>query len=326
MIGPDHPGDQIIIKKALLQNFMSHYKAVCSRSHGGRPVVRAWRLLAVAAFKSPGKARARRARGLVLRRVLLTALAGVLFLWALPQHAKAYDIGYTVPYTITGTLPHDPGAFTQGLVLKDGVFYESTGLYGQSSLRKVDPATGKTLARASLDPSLFGEGLAWWKGQLYQLTWKSGIVLLHDAKTLAQTGTLPLESDGWGATATPAGIVTSDGSDTLSWRDPLTFRPLRTVRVTDQGLPVRLLNALAWGDGVLFANVWHQDRIAVISPLSGQVIGWIDGSKLRALAGSPPGESDLNGLAWDPVKKRLYVTGKLWPKIFELSLERFSKS
>jgi len=225
-------------------------------------------------------------------------------------------------YTVTNALPHDPAAFTQGLLLKDGLFYESTGLYGQSSLRRVDPAMGKVLARRDLAPDLFGEGLAYWKGKLYQLTWQSGVVLVYDAKTLAPAGTLPLETEGWGAASTPSGIVTSDGSDTLTWRDPATFKLVRTLHVTDHGRPVKLLNALAWVEGSVFANVWHDDRIAVIAPDTGRVTAWLDGARLRVLAGNPPGETDLNGIAWDPVRKRLYVTGKLWPKIFELSLTR----
>jgi len=225
-------------------------------------------------------------------------------------------------YTVTNVLPHDPAAFTQGLLWRDGLFYESTGLNGQSSLRRVEPATGSVLARADLAPALFGEGLAYWKEKFYQLTWQSGVVLVYDAKTLVRTGSLPLETEGWGAASTPSGIVTSNGSDTLIWRDPETFKPVRIVHVTDQGRPVKLLNALAWVDGSVFANVWHDDRIAVISPDTGHVTAWLDGAPLRVLAGNPPGETDLNGIAWDPVRKRLYVTGKLWPKIFELSLDR----
>jgi glutamine cyclotransferase len=235
--------------------------------------------------------------------------------------ASAGNVGYTV----TAVLPHDPGAFTQGLLLKDGVFYESTGLYGQSSLRKVDPASGKTLARVNLDQDYFGEGLALWSGKLYQLTWRSRLVLVYDAATLAPLATLSLETEGWGAAATPFGVVTSDGSDLLTWRDPATFRPTRSVQVTDDGRPVVRLNELEWVEGFIMANVWHEDRIAIISPGTGHVVAWLDCSRLRKGLGPLPEESDLNGIAWDPTRKKLYVTGKLWPNIFELTLEGLPK-
>ena len=230
-----------------------------------------------------------------------------------------------VGYTVSAVLPHDPAAFTEGLLLKDGSFYESTGLNGQSSLRKVEPGTGRILARVNLDPSYFGEGLALWGGKLYQLTWRSRLVLVYDARTLAPLTTLPLETEGWGAASTPLGLVTSDGSDTLTWRDPETFRPTRAVQVTDAGRPVTLLNELEWVEGFVLANVWHDDRIAVISPGTGRVAAWLDCSRLRKGLGALPGESDLNGIAWDPARKKLYVTGKLWPNIFELTLEGLPK-
>lgn len=244
---------------------------------------------------------------------LAVAVLGVFF----AARAWAGD----VTFKVVATHPHDPAAFTQGLVLHGGHLYESTGLNGRSSLRRTDPRTGRVLDIRMLDPAHFGEGLALWSGRFYQLTWKSRQVLLYDAATLAPAGTLPLDGEGWGAAATPFGIVTSDGSDVLTWRDPATFKAVRKLPVTDGGRPVHRLNELEWLDGFVLANVWHEDRIALISPSTGKVAAWIDCSGLRArMAGLPP-ESDLNGTAWDPVARRLYVTGKLWPKTFELALE-----
>ncbi|MBI4804405.1 MAG: glutaminyl-peptide cyclotransferase [Desulfovibrio sp.] len=231
----------------------------------------------------------------------------------------------SVGYTVTRVLPHDPNAFSQGLILADGYFYESTGLNGHSSLRKVEPSTGRILARVDLDRADFGEGLALWNGTLFQLTWLSKKVFLYDAGTLTLKGTLPLETEGWGIASTPWGLVTSNGSNTLVWRDPLSFRPTRTLHVSDGSRPVDRLNELEWVEGFILANVWHEDRIAVISPASGKVAAWIDCSALRARLGPLPPDSDLNGIAWDAAAKKLYVTGKHWPALFELALEGLPK-
>lgn len=255
---------------------------------------------------------------LALHRALL-----LLSLALLPAGRPALAAGPDLAYAVAATLPHDREAFTQGLLLDGGVFYESTGLHGQSSLRRVDPATGKVLARRDLDRNHFGEGLALLHGVLYQLTWRQGRVLLYDQKTLEPKGSLPLETEGWGIAATPFGLLTSDGSPTLTWRDPLTFKPGRTLVVTDRNRPVARLNELEWADGWILANVWHDDRIAVVSPVTGKVAAWIDCAPLRARLPGLPEDSDLNGIAWDQARKRLYVTGKLWPVVFELKLEEW---
>ncbi len=243
------------------------------------------------------------------------ALAALLLCLAAPALAGQ------VRFKVIAVLPHDPGAFTQGLLFMGGWLYESTGLHGRSGLRKVEPGTGRTAAVKELAEEHFGERLAEWGGRLYQLTRKSRLAFVYDAATLAPLGTLPLEGEGWGAAGTPFGIVTSDGSDRLVWRDPASFKALRTVQVTDAGRPVRRLNELEWVEGFVLANVWHEDRIAVIQPATGKVAAWIDCSGLRQGLGPVPEESDLNGMAWDPAARRLYVTGKLWPKIFVLALE-----
>lgn len=251
----------------------------------------------------------------------LVAVLAVILLAAPPALAVTGQVGFAV----TAVLPHDPAAFTQGLLINKGYFYESTGLNGRSSLRKVDPASGRVLRRVDLDRAYFGEGLTLWGNRLFQLTWVSHKVLLYDAKTFAPVGELPLETQGWGIASTPFGLVTSDGSNTLTWRDPATFKPVRSLAVMDGQRPVDRLNELEWVEGFIFANVWHEDRIAIISPVTGKVVAWMDCAALRARLGRLPEESDLNGIAWDPGKKRLYVTGKLWPAIFELSLEGLPK-
>lgn len=253
------------------------------------------------------------------RRILLAA--ALLALATAGSPALAAEVAYSVK----AELPHDPAAFTQGLLYDGGFFYESTGLNGRSSLRKVEPATGRVLVRRDLDQADFGEGLALHGGKLYQLTWRSRKALLWDAATLAPAGSLPLDGEGWGIAVTPFGLVTSDGTSALTWRDPASFKALRRVEVKDGLKPVTRLNELEWVDGHILANVWHEDRIAVIAPGTGKVAAWIDCAPLRKKLDGLPPESDLNGLAWDPATRTLYVTGKLWPKIFALSLEALPK-
>ncbi|WP_459932618.1 glutaminyl-peptide cyclotransferase [Fundidesulfovibrio butyratiphilus] len=255
------------------------------------------------------------------RRVLpvFSGLALVLcWLAVLCVQALAGELGWRV----TGVRPHDRNAFTQGLILADGALYESTGLYGRSSLRKVDIATGRLLRQANLERDLFGEGLALWNRELYVLTWKNGRVLVFDMDTFQMKRVLPLDTQGWGLASTPQGLVVSDGSDTLVWRDPATMARLREVRVADNGRPVANLNELEWVEGFVFANVWHEDRIAVIDPATGRVVAWLNLAALRVRVGPLGSESVLNGMAYDPGAKRLYVTGKNWPKLFELQLEK----
>jgi len=250
---------------------------------------------------------------------IATLLLGILLVLAPGVHARSLG------YSVSAVLPHDQAAFTQGLLFSGGYLYESTGLNGRSSLRKVEPATGKVLRQVELDREDFGEGLALWAGQLYQLTWRNAKVHVYDAASLERVRTLPLQGEGWGAAATPFGLVTSDGSARLTWRDPATMLPTRTLDISDAGRPVARLNELEWVEGFILANVWHEDRIAVISPATGQVVAWMDCATLRARLGPLGEDSVLNGIAWNPAAKKLYVTGKLWPAIFELSLEGMPK-
>ncbi len=222
--------------------------------------------------------------------------------------------------SVVARFPHDPAAFTQGLLFHDGVFYESTGLYGQSSLRRVDPATGRVLASRKLPTTLFAEGLALTGGRLYQLTWREGKVLLADPVTLRRQGELPLGTEGWGACAFDGAVVVSDGSDTLTFYDPRDWRVRRRITVSDDGAPVDLLNELETVGGLIWANVWRQPRIAVIDPASGRVVAWVDCTAFARNQTAASLDNVLNGIAFDPATGRIWVTGKCWPVLYEIKV------
>lgn len=224
-------------------------------------------------------------------------------------------------YRVVDVYPHDAAAFTQGLIYRDGFLYESTGIQGQSSLRKVKLETGEVVAqrRAGLE-SHFAEGLTEWKGQLFQLTWQSKIALVYDMASFTSRGTFTYSGEGWGLTHDDRRFILSDGSNRLRFFDPATFREIGHVEVTDQGKPVVDLNELEYVNGQVWANVWHTDRIAKISPETGRVVGWIDLRGLMSGGFKLDAEAVLNGIAYDVPSKRLFVTGKLWPRLFEIQV------
>jgi glutamine cyclotransferase len=214
--------------------------------------------------------------------------------------------------------PHDPRAFTQGLLFADGVFFESTGLYGESSLRRVDPATGRVVQSIRLPPDIFGEGLARLHGELYQLTWRERRCLVYDATTFEKRRELTYEGEGWGLTTDgESQLVMSDGSAVLRFLDPASFRVLRTMEVRDGGRPLARLNELEWVRGEIFANVWGETVIARIDPRSGAVLGYLDLSGLPEPRHEDP-DAVANGIAYDPAGDRLFVTGKRWRSVFEI--------
>ena len=223
-------------------------------------------------------------------------------------------------FTIVKTHPHDPEAFTQGLVFSDGVLYESTGLHGKSSLRKVDLETGAVLQLVPLARDLFGEGLTLWREQLIQLTWRSGVVLVYDRATLQRVGEFQYPGEAWGLTHNGTSLILSDGSAWLRFLDPDTFREERRIEVLDNGTPVGNLNALAYIKGEVVANIWQQDVVAVIDPASGRVRAWVDLGRLRRAIGPARKAEVLNGIAYDAARDRIFVTGKCWPKLFEIKL------
>ncbi len=226
----------------------------------------------------------------------------------------------TVPARVVAVLPHDPSAFTQGLLFHGGVFYESTGLYGRSSLRRVDPATGRVLARRMLPASVFGEGLVLVGGRLYQLSWREGRVLVSEAADLRPVTELPLATEGWGVCVLDGRLVVSDGSDRLVFYDPGNMSRLGAIAVTDGGVPVDRLNELETVGATIWANVWGETRIAVIDPASGRVLAWVDCAALVAGAAGGDPERVLNGIACDPATGRIWVTGKNWPSVLEIKV------
>lgn len=222
-------------------------------------------------------------------------------------------------YQVTGRYPHDPAAFTQGLLYHDGDLYESTGRLGQSSLRRVALATGEVLQRLDLGPNVFGEGLALWDTTLVQLTWQNQVAYRWGLAGFAPLGSFSYTGQGWGLTADGARFVMSDGSATLAFRDPHSFAVLGHVPVADSLGDVRWLNELEWVDGEVWANVWYTDDIVRIDPATGQVVGWIDLSGLLTPAEAQAADV-LNGIAWDPAGGRVFVTGKDWPWLFAIEV------
>lgn len=224
-------------------------------------------------------------------------------------------------YTVVNSYPHDPQAFTQGLIFRDGVLFESTGLNGQSSLRKVRLETGEVLQRQSVDSRYFAEGLTDWNNRLIQLTYTTKIGFVYDLATFTLQRTFDYAGQGWGLTRDQKRLIMSDGTAALRFLDPETLRETGRVTVTDNGKPIENLNELEWVKGEVFANVWLTDRIAIISPDKGRVTGWLD---LQGIRGPMRSGSDdvLNGIAYDAARDRLFVTGKLWPRLFEIRIKR----
>lgn len=224
-----------------------------------------------------------------------------------------------MPVRVRAVHPHDPAAFTQGLAWVHGRLYESTGLYGSSSLRELDPETGRVLRQVPLAPDEFGEGLTEIGGRLVQLTWREERARLWTLPGLAPAGTLAFRGEGWGLASDGRSLVSSDGTAVLVFRAADDLRPLRTLAVRRGGRAVPYLNELEWAGGALYANVWQSDEILRIDPVSGEVTGAWDASGLLAPAERARADV-LNGIAWDPERRLFYLTGKLWPSLFEADL------
>jgi glutaminyl-peptide cyclotransferase len=225
-------------------------------------------------------------------------------------------------YKLIATFPHDTSSFTQGMVFAgNGKIYESTGLEGESTLRLVDITTGKTLQRLDVPSQYFAEGLALVGDELIQLTWRTRLGFVYDRKTFKQKRTFPYKTEGWGlAYDGSSRLVMSDGSDTLTFLDPKTLAAIKTLRVHDAGKPVGNLNELEWIEGEIWANVWTTDRIARISPNTGEVNAWVDLSTLYPRAQRDPGADVMNGIAYDGATRRIYITGKKWPRLYQIAV------
>jgi len=252
--------------------------------------------------------------------LLLTATCVPLQLVANRDPIAQVDAAPVYGYRVVNSFPHDVGAFTQGLVYRSGFLYESTGLRGQSTLRQVELETGVVRQQRNIDPTYFAEGLTEWKGRLVQLTWQSHTAFVYDLNTFDPLGSLLYVGEGWGLTHDGQALILSDGTAVLRFLKPDGFRETKRIQVTDRGVPVTALNELEYVRDRIYANVWRSDRIAQISPASGNVVAWID---LRGIL--PPTfrrdvEAVLNGIAYDDETGRLFVTGKLWPLLFEIEI------
>jgi glutamine cyclotransferase len=230
----------------------------------------------------------------------------------------------TVPvfgYQVVNTYPHSSEAFTQGLVYDDGLLFEGTGLYGQSTLRRVQLQTGRILDEKHLDSSLFGEGIALFKDRIVQLTWQSGLGLVYGKENMTEIGSFRYQTEGWGITSNNSSLIMSDGTDVLHILDPETFAEDGRISVTANGKPQQGLNELEFVNGQIYANIWPTNWIAIISPENGTVFGKIDLQGILSQEDQQGRRVDvLNGIAYDAKEDRLFVTGKLWPKLFEISI------
>jgi glutamine cyclotransferase len=234
--------------------------------------------------------------------------------------ASAEEGAVWVP-EVVARFPHDSNAFTQGLLFHDGDLYESTGIRGESTLRQVDLETGRVLRRQDLSREIFGEGLALVGDRLYQLSWQAGQAFVYTLDDFRRVATFRYSGEGWGLTYDGEQLIMSDGTPTLRFLDPDDFSIQRTVTVTADGTPIEDLNELEYIDGEVWANIWFEDRVARISPEDGRVIGWLDLSALYPAANRDP-DAVVNGIAWDPESDRIFVTGKLWPAIFEIEFSQ----
>jgi len=231
--------------------------------------------------------------------------------------AKVPEYGYRVVHVY----PHDRSAFTEGLFYQDGFLYESTGLNGRSAIRKERLETGEVLQSRPVPPQYFGEGIVAWKDRLIELTWQSQVGFLYDLSTLAPFADFHYPGEGWALTKDDHRLIMSDGTPDLRFLNPDTLQEIGRVTVTDEGQPVRNINELEYVKGEVYANIWQTDRIARIDPNTGHVVGWIDLAGLLPEADRRAAPVDvLNGIAYDAGHDRLFVTGKLWPKLFEIKL------
>jgi glutaminyl-peptide cyclotransferase len=222
-------------------------------------------------------------------------------------------------HTVVKVYPHDRAAFTQGLFFMDGHLWEGTGLEGRSDIRRVELETGKVLQKHDIGQQYFGEGLAAFGNQLFELTWKNGLMFVYDKTTMELKKAFRYKGEGWGLTTDGKQLIMSDGTSALQFLDPATMNKLGTIRVTDRGFEIQRLNELEYIKGEIWANVWQSNRIARIDPKTGRVNSWLD---LRGIL-SPVeagGTDVLNGIAYDAKGDRIFVTGKFWPKLFEIKV------
>ena len=221
---------------------------------------------------------------------------------------------------VVATYPHDTGAYTQGLIIENGQMFEGTGQYGNSTLREVDLKTGKVSRSISLDKQYFGEGITILDGKIFQLTWKNNFCFVYDRKTFQYKEYFRYPYEGWGLTNNGKELILSDGSSELRFIDPNSFKEVRRISVKSGTERIKNLNELEYVNGEIWANIWYEDRIARVSPENGKLLGWIDLSGLYPKSQRDDRDQVLNGIAQDPDTKKIYVTGKNWPKLFEIEI------
>jgi glutaminyl-peptide cyclotransferase len=272
----------------------------------------------------PRKLKSRMTTGLVAAALVMAVLGG--FWFRSRDEGDQAVAGYTqviaqeVGYEVVNNFPHDPGAFLQGLVWHNG-FFESTGQFGRSSLRRVEYPTGKVLQQVNLDSQYFGEGLTMVDDRLIQLTWQSHRGFVYDRDSFKQLREFKYDTEGWGLTYDGKSLILSDGTDVLTFINPDSFKPTRKLSVKFNGTALRDLNELEYIDGEVWANVWHTNRIVRIDPGSGQVKSYLNLAGILPEDEISDPEAVLNGIAYDAQGKRIFVSGKLWPRIFEIRLK-----
>ena len=263
----------------------------------------------------------------ILFATILIALAGFVLLilsniqtTSRPVSSIPLDLAYQAGFEVLNRYPHDRLAFTQGLIFHEGQLYESTGLNGRSSLRKVNLETGEVLEMISVDQALFAEGLTEWQGTLIQLTWRYQSGLIYDLDTFQLLRSFDYTGEGWGLTHDEHHLIMSDGSNTLYFIDPDKLIEIKQIQVSESGIPITRINELEYINGEIYANIWQTDKIVRINPNNGNVIGWIDLAGLLSRDDFAAPVDVLNGIAYDANKDRLFVTGKLWPYLYEIVL------
>lgn len=272
-------------------------------------------------------------RSMIIAAALLVAAVGALLIFAAirsnpgvtsnrtNEPAVSSERARQAYYEVINTYPHDPTSFTQGLLWQNGGFYESTGLYGQSKLRRLEFPSGRVLKETGLQTDLFGEGLTLVDGRLIQLTWKSHRGFVYDLDSFRLLQEFTYDTEGWGLTYDGKNLILSDGSSELFYLDPQSFKPVKRLSVTMNGRPVTELNELEFIEGEIWANVWQTDLILRIAPSTGQVTSFLDLKGVLAPSDKTGKEDVLNGIAYDSDKKRIFVTGKLWPRVFEIRIK-----
>mgnify|MGYP006290095157 CR=1 FL=1 len=252
-------------------------------------------------------------------RPLTGFLMGILLLGLFSGCVNTEEV-QVYQYQVVQEFPHDNGAFTQGLVWNDGYLYEGTGLYGGSSLRKVELTSGQVLQQLNLPASFFGEGITIFEDKIYQLTWKAQTGFIYDRATFGLLATFNYEHEGWGITHDGKYLIISDGTSLLHFIDPQTLTEVKQIEVRDDGEPVLQINELEYINDRIYANIWQTDRIVIIDPQTGRVIGWIELTGILSPQDQTEETNVLNGIAYDEKQDRLWVTGKLWPKLFQIEI------